>query len=570
MKLRPIFLVTATFAMPALLAFSQESGPAQTRMLRRTARLVEVSVVAQDAQGKAVTDLRREDFEVLDENKPQDISLFIVDSRSIQPVPALPQAKNTFTNRLEQRGSIPTSVSIVMLDALNTRKADMSYATDQVLRFIASMRRDDRIAIYGLTQSLYRLHDFSDDPVRLQRAVQRYKGGGAWEREDSNPSRPVVIDNPGTGAEGFYREMVMWLDMVQAREANYIITDRVRRTSAALETIGLRVASIPGRKNLIWVSSGFPLTYGQNAEGNTFILSPERMNFYTEVERSTRVLNSAGLVIYPVEARGVFDAYSQNPALNSTISNPFRGGQLNTPNTAADTSDRDVMIMLAERTGGKAFYNTNDLAGAIRKAVDDSAGSYTLGYYPEHGEWFSQWRKIKVRVKRQGVKLRHRPGYYAMPDSSPGKAARANLVLAAASSPLEATALGLTARAEFLNEARSGLKILIEVDPKGLQLQRGEGNRFAGTFDVSFTQFSDSGQRLRYLTQTVDMKLSSKTFTAMHRDGLEIERKLELVQGVTEVRVAVRDAATGLTGSVNIPLRLVEPGSATAKPEQKN
>jgi hypothetical protein len=321
------------------------------------------------------------------------------------------------------------------------------------------------------------------------------------------------------------------------------------------------VANVPGRKNLIWVSSGFPLSYGYANNMSSMMLSPERMNSYAEAERSARVLNNARLVIYPVEARGLFDAFSQNPRLNKVQSHYFRGDATPYPDASVDTSDRDSMVMLAERTGGKAFYNTNDLTGAIRNAVDDSAGAYTLGFTPTHGKWFNQWQKIKVKVKRPGIKLRHRPGYYAMPDVSPSQLSRHGIVLSAASSPLEATALRLTVRAGFADASRSAITLRIDVDPRALQLQRSTGNIFVGSFDVTFAEFGNEGQRLHYLTQAVEMKLSSKTFTSMNREGLLVERTLQLVPGTSEVRVAVRDATTGLTGSVSIPLHLVRPAS---------
>jgi hypothetical protein len=354
-------------------------------------------------------------------------------------------------------------------------------------------------------------------------------------------------------------QTIQWLDAAQGRIASFMVTDRIRKTTAALEAIGNHVANVPGRKNLIWVSSGFPLSYGYANNMSSMMLSPERMNSYAEAERTARVLNNARLVIYPIEARGLFDAFSQNPRLNKVRSHYFQGDPTPYPDASVDTSDRDSMVMLAERTGGKAFYNTNDLTGAIRNAVDDSAGSYTLGFTPTHGNWFNQWQKIRVKVRRPGIKLRHRPGYYAMPDVSPSQLNRHDIVLSAASSPLEATALGLTVRARFKDATRSEITLRIDVDPRALQLQRSAGNVFVGTFDVTFAQFGNEGQRLYYLTQAVDLKLQSKTFTAMHREGLLMERSLQLVLGTSEVRVAVRDATTGLTGSVCIPLSKVTP-----------
>src|SRR5205807_5960144 len=77
-------------------------------------------------------------------------------------------------------------------------------------------------------------------------------------------------------------------------------------------------------------------------------------------------------------------------------------------------SVHDGMKDVAERTGGKAFYNRNEIEGAIRSSIDDGSSYYTLAYYPSNKDWNGKFRKIQVKVKQAGVRLRHRQGYYAV------------------------------------------------------------------------------------------------------------------------------------------------------------
>ncbi len=77
------------------------------------------------------------------------------------------------------------------------------------------------------------------------------------------------------------------------------------------------------------------------------------------------------------------------------------------------------MNLLAERTGGRAFFNTNDIQGAIRRAIDDSRVTYVLGFNPDHGNWNGKFREIKIKVKRPDTNIRYRRGYFALADEAP-------------------------------------------------------------------------------------------------------------------------------------------------------
>ena len=131
------------------------------------------------------------------------------------------------------------------------------------------------------------------------------------------------------------------------------------------------------------------------------------------------------------------------------------------------------MDVIAERTGGKAFYNTNDIMGSVRKAVDDSEVSYTLGFYLSQDELDSKFHEVKVKVDRKGVDVRARKGFLAYKDEGTvamTKAKRDQLVQEAIRSPLDATGLTMAFPLESLrcpkNAPVIGLKALIDPSPK--------------------------------------------------------------------------------------------------------
>ena len=122
---------------------------------------------------------------------------------------------------------------------------------------------------------------------------------------------------------------------------------------------------------------------------------PDRETFKDQIDAAARALNDANVAVYPVDARGL------NPP----------------PKGAPPQGDFDTMNEIADRTGGRAFYNTNDIAGSVREAIDDSRVTYVLGYYPDHGEWNGKFREIKIKVNRPGVEVRYRRGYFAVTDA---------------------------------------------------------------------------------------------------------------------------------------------------------
>jgi VWFA-related protein len=152
-----------------------------------------------------------------------------------------------------------------------------------------------------------------------------------------------------------------------------------------LGSIARQIFSVPGRKALIWVTDrpgdfyGWPIRWPG-------LSSSDRL----DMERSIYLMNSAGIAVYPIAAEGV-----------DKRSSTFEGA---------------AMTRLASRTGGRAFFNRNDIETGIRHALDDSRYSYELTYYPQHNQWNGEWGGLKVTVDRPDVNVLARGGYFALPD----------------------------------------------------------------------------------------------------------------------------------------------------------
>jgi VWFA-related protein len=198
--------------------------------------------------------------------------------------------------------------------------------------------------------------------------------------------------------------------------ADFQNSERALRTLAALEAIANHVAGLPGRKNLLWLSGGFPFTLGVDPISDIF---RERRTFFEEAQRAARAVSDAGVAIYPVDVRTRLTPVAVQDALKSSASpNAIRRGR---PITPLD-QNLDTLEHLADQTGGRAFINTNNFRAAITQAVQDAQVTYTLGFYPD-GEPDGKFHELKVSVDRHGLNVRHRKGYLALADMPPSPAA---------------------------------------------------------------------------------------------------------------------------------------------------
>ncbi|MBZ5516145.1 MAG: VWA domain-containing protein, partial [Acidobacteriia bacterium] len=210
------------------------------------------------------------------------------------------------------------------------------------------------------------------------------------------------------------------------------------------------------------------------------------------------------------------------------------------------------MQILAKRTGGRAFFNDNDLRAALRRAADDSRLVYVLGYYPTHGKWNGRFHDIKIRVRRPGVQLWHRQGYFAQPEEPATTQYRQSIFNAALWSPLSATRLGLTVRVKVTPTGLLDLELLF--DPRDIAFQTHD-DTWEGTLDVKLVQIRDEEQLLKSDSRVASLRLARPEYEqAVQRKALILSERLEKAPGATLLRILGRDMRSGRLGSVSVPL----------------
>ena len=541
-------------------AQAQQSATRQespTPALRVTTRLVQANVVVTDKHGNPIAGLTKDDFSLLDDKKPQEIQVFSIatNSLSVEPSPALPP--DTYSNRLRDRANVPSSVTVILLDALNTDFAEQALSRKQVLKFLEQVRPQDRIALYWLGNRLYALEEFTSDVAGLREALAHTPAVSSRALSESDPSY-LSLSNPNPSAPagvpaGPTSSREAFRSTFDQRVANESVRNRVSLTAAALIAIAHHIGPLAGRKNLVWVSGGFPFSLGQEK----FDLNRENdtgMGFPGEVGRAAQALGDAGIAVYPVDARGLMGTGLTAAGDFSETPPPEFSSDEHLPSRTAP-GNLETMTILAERTGGKAFYGSNDLADAMRSAIDDSRLSYTLGFYPAATTWNGRFHTIKVRVKIPGAQVRARTGYFALPDSAnaPPKSVE-RLIAQTAAGRLEATAIGMRVDVQRIRAGGDGLvDINLHLDPHEIEMQQVNGS-WTGKLQTVFLQMDSHGKIVDALDEALQIKLPQEIYEKALKGGIRNTKRLRVAAGASELCIVLRDPVNGNLGSLTVPL----------------
>jgi VWFA-related protein len=556
--------VTATLSAQESEQRGRQSAEAARSVssLRVSTRLVEVNVIVNDKHGNSMVGLSQNDFSVLDNGQPQKISAFSVETNLPLAPSRTPLPPGTFTNRPEELTSIPASVTVILLDALNTEAADQTLARKQVIRVLREIQPQEYVALYWLGDGLHILHDFTTDASVLQQVLTDYDSKSSRQLDNSELADPSLnTPNPSTPAGQASERQAFRLAFDQ-RVANQSTRDRVRATVSALIAIANHLGTRKGRKNLVWVSSSFPVSLGYDKFDLDW-MNDTGEDFRADVQRAARALTDADIAVYPVDARGLLGSTlsANQDDLDAHIGDPNDTDTHLPTRRAPETLD--TMRLLAERTGGKAFYGTNDISGAVRRAMNDSRVTYTLGYYPAGVKWDGSFHELKVKVIAPGVEVRARSGYFALSDAPAAPAKNDHAVITQlARSWLPATKIGLHVRAQASTALGvSALTTEVQIDLREIQMQHKE-NRWTGTVQSVFLQLDRAGHILQVEDRTFHPDFDTATYETVLRSGISDTRRVHVLPNATQLCIVVRDGASSYTGSIYLPLAPYFPDSS--------
>jgi VWFA-related protein len=574
-------------------------------------KLVVVDVTVSDKNGNPIYGLKQEDFAILENGNQQTIGTFdehialsANDADKFPPMPPMPPG--VFTNITPT--PVNSAVNIILIDSLNTPYDDQAYLRSQLTNYIAHARPGASIAIFGLTTTLKMLQGFTTDPEVLKRVVSK-QAGNASPLIARMQTGENATDIAGVGAPGGAALAVQEFQSFQATVVNGSpqVALRARLTLDAFNTIARYLGNIPGRKNLVWFSGSFPIdlqfSNGIDPIGvDSFAGSDTESDF----ARTVKLLARAQVAVYPVDCRGVLASPQTMGEYQGSI--PGNG---NPANFVGDKSSFEhglaaehfTMERLASNTGGKAIFNENNLTKATAEAIEIGSNYYTLTYTPSNTDWKGDFRKIELKLARQGYTLAYRHGYYADDPDSPK-----NLV-GTGKTPIPTGKLngktpvamdnGRLIRAAMIHGAPGSTEILYKVrvlpagpiedlvaegnvlSPSGLKKASGRFQRYVVDFDADakdmlFPEKSEGGYdcKVEFVVQVYQMNdgqlintVSNSLITTLSQaqrnklihSGFPFHQEISVpISGDYSLRIGVHDFNSDRIGSVEVPVASVK------------
>jgi len=558
-----------------LYANNQKSEGGGGETIKTTTRMVLIDVIATGNNGKPIKDLKMEDFVVTERGKPQTLSVFerfMPASEEGKPLP-----ENYLSNRPALKGTgISNSVTIILLDGLNTPVKDQAYAREQLLKFLANQYKSTQAtAVLALGSEVRVLQDFTTDPALLKRALEGYQSKEAttYNREKTPQEiPPTVAELAGTPT---YDRIVANIQYFAHEQAQRALAERVQITCATMREIARATAGYPGRKNLIWVLAAFPFDFMPETVDRLGF----SQSFAEQFKLTEALLTQARVSVYPVDAVGLKVGLASDAQTAGIVGRMDAAGAVSSINARAGDADyaelrssKMVMEELASQTGGQAFYNRNDVDNAVATAAAEGSESYVIGYYPDDKNFDNKFRKIQVKVNRPDVKLRYRTGYYAVDLSHPMNLknakdetkVRQEEIRVALSDPFPATAVTMDARVVQPQPGSKEAMVQVIVYSKSLRTNPQPDGGEEIDIDLLVAAYDKNGKMVANAGRSQSAVFTKEQVPQFRMQGPLFNVPLTLDPGDYTLKIAVRDALSGAIGMTRAPIH-IGPMPAAAK-----
>ncbi|MEP7037939.1 MAG: VWA domain-containing protein [Acidobacteriota bacterium] len=522
--------------------------------------LVQVDVTVTDNKGKIVRDLKPEDFEIYENGEKQKITNFTfisADSESNQPTEK-PDKNDKSAILIPETPVRPEQVKrtiALVVDDLTLSFESTYYVRRALKKFVdEQMQTGDLVAIIRTGGGIGALQQFTSDKRQLYAAIENVRwnsigngGIGAFAAIEATPLEQAKANGSQISEEQLKAEK----DSI--RSANDFREDIFATgTLGAINYIVRGMKDLPGRKSIMLLSDGFQL----------FTHDKDGFNDSSRVLQSLRQLvdlaNRASVVIYTMDARGLqtlgFSAQDNTSSLTpQAIEERLSDRRDKLFNT------QEGLVYLAKQTGGFPIINNNDLAGGIRKILDDQS-YYLIGYEPDTETFDPKTRrfnKIEVKVNRKNTDIRYRSGFFGVSDEQIKKPANQTpfqQIMTALTSPFAVNDVSLHLNTLFGNNDKQGsfVRSLLYVNAKDLKFSDEADGTKKAVFDVLAMNFGDNGVVADQISQTYTVNLKKDAYQKFIDEGFVYYFTFAVKKpGSYQMRVAIRDHATEKVGSAS-------------------
>jgi VWFA-related protein len=526
---------------------SMVSQDTQDYTFHSTSEVVLVNVTVRDRNGNPVRDLKREDFTVLEDNKPQQVISFDLENTdavlstaaSEAPLLAAPKQQKSAdpTTAVAARPLKDRRLIILFFDLSSMQPDEVERATTAAQNYVEKqMVPADLVSVVSLGDTLSVNQDFTTDRALLKTALQSFNlGAGGGFEEGSTGTTEGTAETGGSFA-------------VDDTEYNIFNTDRRLQ---ALRSIADKLAHIEEKKSLIYFSSGMDRTGIENQ---------------SQLRSATNAAVKANMAIYTMDIRGlqalVPGGEAQNASLRGT--SPYSGKSVSSAFDSNATT-QETLVTLAGDTGGKAFLDSNDFGKVFSGVQSDTSLYYLLGYHSTNSARDGHFRRITVRINRPGLKLDFRRGYYAPADFQHStRDDRERQLDEELASDLSTTDLPVYLSASYFRIADRKFYVPVSLVVPGSQIPFVRNNdQDKATLDVLGIVTDTEKRPVGQIRDTV--KLSVNTSQLVQHKNVQYNSGFVLPPGQYHVKFVVRENQSGRLGSFETDLTVPDLKSVPVK-----
>ena len=549
----------------AIVATQEPQAPADTPTFRVGTRLATIDAVVVDEKGKHVTDLKPEDFEIVERGKSQAVRQVVyvqvigpdgkpVFQRTVSGAlaPGASPASPGEAPRLRPlagtsgvaSGERASRVLAIVVDDLGLSHESTAYVRMMLTRYVdTKIAPGDLVAIIRTAGGVGTLQQFTTDRRLLHAAIDRVR----WSLQSRSGVAAFEAVVPASSTT-----------LVSGADVELLRTELATAgTLGALEYVLRGIEALPGRKSVLFVSEGFDMGIRDAKVSRTWSA------FTRVMDRANR----AGVVVYSMDARGLQTAglTAEDDPQTEKVS-PGRGsgtdpGHIRETVTKAGRNrmgellnSQDSLVYLAQQTGGFAVLNTNDLVAGMTRVIDDTRGYYLLGFdtsIPANDRWDPN--DIRIHVKRPGLTVRARRGLFGPAEKDRRRdAAPADPLVAASLSPFATGAIDVRLTTLFAHDKTAGsyVRSLFFIDPAGLTFTVGPDGQHEADMSLLLLAVGDNGQPVATARLQVPLRLDDESYALMRKRGLLYSARLGIKEaGGYQIRAAVQDDRSKAIGT---------------------
>jgi VWFA-related protein len=531
--------------------------------LRTDVRLVVVDVTVLDKQGAPVHGLKAGDFQLRENDVPQKITSVEEHRPAVSAVIGAPAVAKTAADGTVSFSNVPLTGSaiwnVVLVDQLNTSLEDQARTLKQLQQFVRQLPADQMLALVTMSGEIKVVVPFQEGAGAVARLLDR---NGL---KPTNASPPADL---GIGASKYPEALENKARIDVEQQAH-----RAQTTLDCFSAIAKWLTNYPGRKNVYWLTAGFPLE-GQpfGVLGYTYANPTGPANHGSQTvpkqQMVDKQLENARVAIYPIDARGV-----ARPDIAGETSADTEGTFLSVGketdksiNVKKDdqlkAAQQGEMQEIAQATGGVA-RSSNNISQALRDDFNQGQSYYTVSYTPANTDWNGAYRRIALATGEK-YQLTYRRGYFARDAqtvaSPTGEQFRAALAHGAPSATSVRFGMKLSKSAESASAEYA-------IDPKTLEYVADAAEKLVANVDCAMLEYDSNGKVLEAGLIRVTSRIGAEQRVELSETPLRAKQTIALKLGAKWLVMGVRDNATGDFGTYEVDLSAI--GVTTAAQGQQ-